>query len=81
MPPTHLALTWLLLLLLLLFVCLFVCFRFVFFFFFFFCGLWCGGGCGCVGRLTSMGGWVRWHQWVAQVGFVVVGVGVAIDQP
>ena len=63
-PPTHFALTWLLL------------------FFFFPCyGLWCGGGCGCVGRSTSVGGWVRQHQWVVRVGFVVVGVGVAADQP
>ena len=52
-----------------------------FLFFFSCCGLWCGGGCGCVGRLALVGGWVRRHQWVAQVGFVVVGVGVAADQP
>ena len=54
-------------------------------FFFFFStvgyGLWCGGGCGYVGRSASVGGWVRQHQWVAWVGFMVVGVGVAADQP
>ena len=32
-------------------------------------------------RSASVGGWVRRHQWVAQVGFVVVGVGVVADQP
>ena len=34
-----------------------------------------------MGKSASVGGWVRRHQWVAQVGFVVVGVGVATDQP
>ena len=34
-----------------------------------------------MGRSASVGGWVRRHQWVAQVGFVVVGVGVVADQP
>ena len=30
-----------------------------------------------MGRSMSVGGWVFQHQWVAQVGFVVVGMGVA----
>ena len=34
-----------------------------------------------MGRSASVGGWVRQHQWVVRVGFVVVGVGVAADQP
>ena len=29
-----------------------------------------------MGRSASVGGWVRRHQWVAQVGFVVVGIDV-----
>ena len=34
-----------------------------------------------MGRSASVGGRVRQHKWVAWVGFVVVGVGVAADQP
>ena len=34
-----------------------------------------------MGRSASVGGWVRRYQWVARVGFVMVGVGVAADQP
>ena len=34
-----------------------------------------------MGRSVSVGGWVRLHRWVAPVGFVVVGVGVAANQP
>ena len=36
---------------------------------------------GDIDDLREMGGWVCRHQWVARVGFVVVGVGVAADQP
>ena len=38
-------------------------------------GLWLGSS-----ALVDCG-WVRQHQWVAWVGFVVVDVGVATDQP